>query len=302
MNAERGARGIREFTFNLQFDKFLSPDLSVLSPEITLSGIKDVAFQMRPEPILWCVLNNGDIATLAYQREQVIAAWTKQITDGDFESIAIIPGDNEDEVWVSVMRVISGSEARYVEQFQPIDWGTDINDCWFVDSGLDYSGVSESTFSGLDHLIGETVAIYADTLIQPSELVSVSGSITIDRAAKRVLAGMSYTSKLETLPLVIDPQDKAMNKKVRSVDFDFFETGYCQYGNGSNSNLTNINFRNDMNVDPNATAQGLYTSVVDFKHCMWPYGSMKKQTIYIESQQPMPLTIRSIVPKYKIYP
>jgi hypothetical protein len=299
---ERGARKVREFSFNLQFDKYLSPNLTVLSPEITESGIKDVAFQMRPDPILWCVLNDGEIATLTYEREQAVAAWTKQVTDGNFESVAIIPGTNEDEVWVSVKRVIDSNDARYVEQFQPVDWGSDVNDAWFLDSALSYTGTAETDFNGLDHLVGENVFIYADTIIAPNEVVDANGAITTDRAFERVLAGVPYTSKLETMPLAIDPQDKPMYKRIRNIAFDLYETGYCQYGNGANSTLTNINFKNDMNADPNATAQGLYTSQTRFRNCTWPYGSMKKQTIYVESQMPMPLTIRSIIPDYEISP
>lgn len=299
---ERGSRKVREFAYSLQFDKYLSPELTILSPEITDSGIKDVAFQLRSDPVLWCVLNNGDIATLTYQREQLVIAWTKQITDGDFESVAIISGDDEDEVWVSVRRTIEDSNARYVEQFQPFDWGSDANDCWYVDSGLSYDDTDANSFSGLDHLIGESVSIYADTLIESPEVVDANGEIVIDNDAARVLAGLPYTSKLETLPLVIAPQDKATNKKIRTVSFDFYETGACQYTNGANGTLENINFKNSLILDPNATAQDLYTSTVSFKKVYWPFGSRKKQTIYLESSQPMPLTIRSITPNYDIYP
>lgn len=301
---ERGAREVREFSYDLQFDKYLSPPLTILSPEITDSGIKDVAFQLRPNPILWCVLNNGDIATLTYQREQSVIAWTEQITDGDFESIAIISGTDEDEVWVSVERTVNSNTARYVEQFQPVDWGSDINDCWFVDSGLTYTGTATTGFGGIDHLIGETVSIYADTLIESNEVVDVNGEIVIDNAAARVLAGLPFTSKLETLPLRIDPQDKIANKKIKRIGFDLYETGHLQYGNGANSELTNTNsfFKNDLEADPNATRQGLYTSTDKPKVCNWFYGSRVKQTVYVETSQPVPLTIRSITTEFDLYP
>ncbi len=301
---ERGTRKVREFTFDFQVDKYQSPELTILAPEITESGIKEIAFQLRPASMLWCVLNDGNMATLTYQKDQSVVAWTKQTTDGSFESIAIISGTtgtNEDQVWVSVKRTIDGNDLRYVEQFQPRDFGLDINDAWFVDSGLSYDGVADVNFGGLSHLEGETLSIYADTLIESPEVV-VDSNITIDNAASRVLAGLAFTSKLETLPLVIDPQDRAKNKKIKFIDFDLFETGYMQYGNGANATLTNMNFKNSLDADPNATKQGLYTSVVAFKHVTWPsYGSRKKQTIYVESSQPMPLTIRAITTEYKIY-
>lgn len=296
---ERGSRKVREFSYSFQVDKYLSPDLTILSPDITDSGIKYIAFQLRPEPILWCVLNNGNMATLTYQRDQSVAAWALQTTDGDFESVAVIPGETEDQVWVSVKRNINSSDVRYVEQFQPRDWGSDNNDAWFLDSALTYTGSATDTFTGIDHLEGEAVSIYADLLIEKPETVA-SGSITIDHAAARVLVGLPFTSKLETLPLAIDPQDKPFNKKIRYVWFDLYQTGALQYGNGANSTVTNMNFKNSYILSDAPTNTDLYTSVVSMKRGLWNYGSMKKQTIYVETSQPMPMTIRSLTPEYNM--
>jgi hypothetical protein len=295
---ERSSRKVREFSYALQYEKYITPDLTILSENITESGIKDISFQLRPDPVLWCVLNNGEISTLTYQRDQVVIAWTKQITDGDFESVAIIPSDEEDEVWVTVKRTIDSNDYRYVEQFQPVSWGSDQNDCFFVDSGLSYSGTATDDFNGLDHLIGKTVSVYADGVIFSDVVVDANGAITIDAEASEVTVGLPYTSKLETLPLMIDPQDKAMNKKVSAVFFDFYQTGYCKYGNGANSDLTTANFQENSL----SARYDLYTSIVALKRFAFPYGSMKKQTIYVESDRPMPLCIRAIVPELTISP
>ncbi len=310
---ERGDRKIREFSYALASDKYRSTELTILAEDITESGIKDVAFQTRPEPILWCVLNDGNIATLTYRRDQLsqsspieIVGWAKQTTDGDFESVARIPGtgtnEKEDEIWVVVKRTIDGNDVRYIEQFQPRDWGTDQNDCWFVDSGLSYDGNDTNDFNGLDHLIYENVYVYGDGVIEPNEIVDANGGVIIDRVAGRVLMGLPFTSRFETLPIQIDPRDKAMNKKISSLDFDFLKTGACQYGSGSDSELENINFENDMNFDVNAVTQPFWTSEIDFKHVNWPYGSLKKQTIYCETDKPVPLTIRAIGLEFRIYP
>ena len=303
---ERGGRNIRKFGYDFQSDKFLSSNLTILSPEITESGLVDLAFQFRPEPIMWCVLDNGDIATLTYQQDQAVIAWTKQITDGDFESVATIPSSTgtEDEVWVSVLRTIDGNEARYIETFQPRIWGSDPNDAWFVDCGLSYDDTATAAFTGAGHLEGETVSIYANRLIESSEVV-VSGGFTIDNAAGRVLVGMPYTSKLETLPLVIDAQDKPMNKKINRVWFDVYKTGALSYGNGADSTLTVWKFDNDLDIDPSATAQDwdIYpgTSEVKPLDSMFVYGSRKKQTVYVETDAPVPMTIRNITPSYDMF-
>ena len=299
---ERGSRIVRQFSFDLQVDKYLAPPLTILAPEITESGVKEIAFQLRPDPILWCVLNNGDMATLTYQPEQSVIAWTKQITDGNFTSVTVIPGQtgtNEDQVWVAVERAIDSNTETYVEQFQSRIWGTDVNDAWFVDSGITYSGTATTSFTGADHLEAETVSIYADRLIESPEIV-VSGGFTIDNAASRVLVGMAYTSKLETLPLVVDPQDRATNKKIMAVWFDLYNTGYMRFGPTPTATLENMNFKNSLDADPNATAKDLYTSTTRARRGTWPWGTAKKQTIFIQSDQPMPLTIRSLTPEYQI--
>lgn len=66
-------------------------------------------------------------------------AWARHKTgvdqDDEFESVAVIPGANSEEVWVVVNRTIDGTDYKFVEQFQPVDFG-DQNDAWFVDSGI----------------------------------------------------------------------------------------------------------------------------------------------------------------------
>lgn len=288
---ERGARKIREFGFKLQSDKYESDDLNVLSTEITDSGIKDIAFQLRPNPILWCVLNDGEIATLTFQRDQSVIAWTKQITDGDFESVTVISGDDEDEVWVSVERTVEGSAVRYIEQFQPRDWGADQNDAWFVDSGLSYDSTATVNFAGLDHLEDESLAIWADSIILENETVS-SGTITIDVASEKVIAGLPFTAKLETLPIRADPQDLTLNKKIKRLWIDFIETGDCEFGNGANSDLTEVSFIEGATLSPVLT---FHTSSRRLGQYPWIYGGTMKQTVYIQSSKPVPLGIRAIV-------
>ena len=337
-----------------------------------------MAYQLRPSPILWCALNDGEMATLTYRRDQSVIAWTKQITDGDFESVAVISsGEDEDEVWVSVARTINGTTSRYIEQFQPQDWG-DQEDAWFVDSGLtddggagftvsgatqadpgaitavghdfsngeqvrfsdvvgmvelngrvytvagaatdtftlkdvtgahDYdtsdfteyiSGGSvihvENTYTNLSHLEGKTVSVFADGVILSDEVVS-GGAITIDTFANVTTAGLPYTSKLETLPIRVDPQDYTLNKRVRHLHVDFFETGAVRYGNGPDSDLTDVNFFSEATV---TAFQPFYTSTVTTKQFAWIYSGLRKQTIYLETDRPVPLGIRAVIPQIEI--
>ena len=210
--------------------------------------------------------------------------------------MVISSGAEEDEVWVSVERTIEGTAVRYIEQFRPHDWGDDQEDAWFVDSGLDYDSTATATFTGLDHLEGETVAVWADGIVQLSEVVS-DGSITIDVSSARVITGLPFTAKLETLPIRVDPQDMAMNKKIQRLWIDFYKTGDVSYGNRPDSDLTPVNFVEGASV---TAYQELHTSKYKLKQFPFVFGGMMKQTIYLESSKPVPLGIRAIVPQMEI--
>jgi hypothetical protein len=76
----------------------------------------------------------------------------------------------------------------------------DIEDAFFVDSGLSYDGAETTSITGLDHLQGEIEQILADGAVVPSDTV-VSGAITLDNAALKVHVGLGYESDLKTLRL-----------------------------------------------------------------------------------------------------
>ena len=293
---ERGNERVRAMAYDLRSDKYNSGDLTILAEDINDTGIKQIGFQMRPYQIMWCVLNDGTIATMLYQPDNEVIAWSKMVTDGDFESVAVVPGESgstseeEDEVWFVVKRVIGGEDVRTIEKLMPYDWGSDYEDAWFVDSGLGWDSTPAQTFTGLDHLIGETVQVYADANILGDEVVDPNGSITIDYPASRVIVGLEYTAKLETLPIVIDPQDKPYQKKILNMWVDYYLTGDLQYGMGNSSTLTSVNFNDTLKTSHEALDKYRFV-----------YGTMGKATMYLESSEPVPVTIRSLVPEVAAY-
>ena len=293
---ERGAERVRALNYALQTDKYKSGDLTVLAEDINDTGIKQIAFQMRPYQVMWCVLNYGSISTMLYQPDHEVIAWSKMVTDGDFESVAVVPGETggvheeEDEVWFVVRRTIGGIDQRTIEKLQPYDWGTDDEDAWFVDSGLAWDSTPASYFTGLDHLIGKTVQVYADANILGDEIVDPNGAITIDWAASRVIVGLPFTAKMETLPISIDPQDKPYQKKVLNVWVDYYRTGDLNYAMGNSGTVTPVNFGGEIKTSHEALDKYRFI-----------YGTMGKPTIYLESSEPVPVTIRSLVPEVQAY-
>ena len=136
---QRQGRRFRNIEYSFAADKYKSSDLTVLAEHITEGGIVQYAQQQQPEPVIWCVRADGQLIGLTHSAEQNVFAWHRHVTDGEFESVAVIPTDGEDRVYVIVKREIDGKTVRYIEWFRPYDWGDD-DDAWFVDSGLEFDG------------------------------------------------------------------------------------------------------------------------------------------------------------------
>lgn len=122
---QRGGRRLREMHYDFEKDSMIAEDLTVFANHITESKIKWMAYQRTPDPMLWCGLDNGEIAVLSYERSQDVWSWCRLITctsngavDSDFESGCVIPtSGEEDQVWVSVRRTIGSADVRYIEYF-----------------------------------------------------------------------------------------------------------------------------------------------------------------------------------------
>jgi hypothetical protein len=144
---QRGGKKVREFLYNFESDAHKADDLTVFAEHITGAGIVDMAFQRTPDPRLWCVRSDGELAVMVYERDQNVFSWYRFVTNGSFESVAVIYGGarQEDEIWVTVKRTFAGvnggSEVRYIERFKPQEFG-EVDNIMFLDSAVVVSSSS----------------------------------------------------------------------------------------------------------------------------------------------------------------
>jgi hypothetical protein len=144
---QRQQRKIREFAFVFENDSFQSPDLTILSSQVGKGGIEEIVYQQELSTVVWGVRNDGVLIGVTYLRDQQVVAWHRHLIGGTFgavthgvvESIAVIPGTGQDELWMIVKRTIDGTTRRYIEfmeaQFD-VDEGQEKADAFCVDSGL----------------------------------------------------------------------------------------------------------------------------------------------------------------------
>jgi hypothetical protein len=118
---QRAKRKIRELAYNFDTDGYIAPDLTILSENITFSGVVQMDYQQEPFSIVWCVRIDGKLTGMTYNRLQDVVAWHEHDfggTDAKCKSVAVIDVDtDEDQVWVIVERTINGATKKYVVRF-----------------------------------------------------------------------------------------------------------------------------------------------------------------------------------------
>jgi hypothetical protein len=118
----------------------------------------------------------------------------------------VLPGSDEDQVYYHVERNINGSTVRYLERQATEAESVGGAVSWMADCAVSYTGTAATSITGLDHLEGEEVVVWADGVdlspddtdgIQRTYTVS-GGAITLDTAQTNVVAGLPYTERAGT--------------------------------------------------------------------------------------------------------
>jgi hypothetical protein len=286
-------RKVREVTWSESQAKYIAPDLSAMAEHITKSGITSMAYQRNPDAIVWMTLADGSLISMTYEREQDVIAWAKHPSGGtsaSVESVAVIPGAAEDEVWVTIARTIGGQTRRFVEQMQPRDWGDDAEDAWFLDAALKYDSTPATVFSGLDHLNGETVAILGDGAVFPTQTVN-NGSITLDESASVVIVGLPARFNLKPMRADVNLRDGSTMgsiKKINEVVLSFLKAGNVEIGTDTDD-LRVIDWRTDEDYDsPPALFTGDKVESFDG-------GFSPDDSVLVTGDSPLPCTLRALV-------
>lgn len=286
---QRAGRKLRAMAYKYDSDAYGSPDMSVLSEHVTLSGVVSMAYQQEPESILFCVRSDGVLATMTVDRDQDVVGWARQITDGAFESVAAIPAVDGDQVWAVVRRTINGQTVRYIERF--------VDGCQ-IDGGISASNeAGQATWGGLGHLEGKTLDIVADGAVMQQQVV-VGGQIKLPRTAKVIQAGLPFATRIKTLtPEVQGGTGSAQGNSMRigEITLRFLNTTGCRVqGAGGYEQI--ISFRN---LGENVLDQPapLYSGVKRLENLGWERG---EASIEVIQDQPLPFHLLSVIKKMTI--
>lgn len=147
MFVERHGRKVRAMQYKFETDDYEAEDLNILANHFTLNDtFVEIAYQPSPHQVLWVITEDGYLYGLTYMPEQNVMGWHSHVlggTDVVVESIAVIPGDNHDDLWLAVARTVDSGTVRYIEKLSDPFVSGDISEAFFVDSGLSGEKVAE---------------------------------------------------------------------------------------------------------------------------------------------------------------
>jgi len=202
--------GTRVFQLSLVADPsaadYGAVDLSQLVPEVGEPSIVRAAVQRQPDTRVHFVRSDGKVALLVFDQTENTLCWLLIETDGEIEDACVLPGTSiEDEVYYVVKRTINGATKRYIEKWAQESEARGGTDNRIGDAFVTYSGAPTTVITGLGHLEGKSVAVWADgadvgtatsTASSWTQAHTVSGAqITLATAASEVCIAIPYRAQ-----------------------------------------------------------------------------------------------------------
>lgn len=282
---------IRDLAYSYDVDKYTGDDLNLLASHL-FEGHKIISmtYQQIPNSIVWCVRDDGLLLGLTYIKEQDIYAWHQHTTaGGKFVSVCNIGGSTEDKLYA----VIERGGQYYVEIMESRDKSTNVEDQFFVDSGITYEGEPTDEISGLEHLEGYTVAILADGNVLPQQTVE-NGKVLLGNKYKKVHVGLPIDAEIKTLPIDFTAQDGtylSRKKRIAAVTLLLKDSRGGLFGMKENE-LDEFKWRsNEAYGEPISLQTGKFK--VTIKSATYD----ETQQIIIKQPDPLPMTVLSLIPE-----
>ncbi|HJQ60827.1 MAG TPA: hypothetical protein VJ890_28240, partial [Vineibacter sp.] len=234
---QAGGTRLIQILFDPNASDYQAREADVLVPEIGEPGIAALAAQRQPETRVHFVRLDGTAALMIFNPVEDVSPFVEIETTGAsgfIEDVCVLPGRPENKVYYVVRRSIGGQTVRYIEKMASWAQSQGATDTRLSDSHVVYSGAATATVTGLSHLEGEAVVVWADGVCPWDEagdaprLFTVSGGqITIPTAASFVVAGLPYEARYKSAKLAYASMGGTalgQKKKLNYVGLSLFRT------------------------------------------------------------------------------
>ena len=315
---DRTEQRLYELAWNPEQTDYQANDLTVLVPDYNEVGIRQIAVQMKPDIRVHCVRNDGTVGMLVFDRAENVIAWVEVemgnygtvVEQGWVEDVAVLPGKVEDQVYYTVQRNTGPSglgEERYLEKFALESEAIGGTRNIIADSAVIYSGAPISTLTGLEHLQGFTVSVWADGADRGTGTVTIFGTPgELDLTAlsggdnapySDIVVGLPYTGQFKSARLgEIQGIGYLEHKRVNRIGFIARHMHYqgLQYGPDFN-NLYDLPLVENSQV----TADDFIWE--DYHEENFGFGGEwdEDSRICLQMQSPRPVTLLAAIVEYE---
>ena len=210
---QRSRKRAYVLSYSVEANDYVSQEISRFNPTVLNAGVTACAVQRIPDTRIWNVMDDGSVVCLTYEKSEDVIAWTTFETDGLVEDVMVLPNTDGDDVYFIVNRTIDGVTKRYRER---LTYDTDamggVNN-YMADSFKHQTVTASATVTGLDHLEGKDVVVWAagepllDANQDPATFTVTSGAITLPEAVTgTVIVGLPYEGRWKSTKLAYAAQ------------------------------------------------------------------------------------------------
>lgn len=217
---QRSGVKLLDSAYDLNADTHRSGDLTILNPDICSPGIKRLAVARQPETRVYAVLTNGEMRVYLREPSEDVQAWSRITTNGVIEDVITLPSMVEDYVYILVNR----NGKRRLERFSLLSDAVNEH----FDSALVLTSPG-TTITGLDHLNGLTVGVWADSRERGTYTV-LGGSITLPESYTKVVVGLPYIADYRSNKLSNFIEYSVQGRRKRVADISLAMLNYWPGG------------------------------------------------------------------------
>lgn len=289
-------QSLYEAIYTYEVDGYVARETSTLSEHLFAAGIAEIVYVAKPHSIVVCRRYDGKLVFFTYDRAHKVSGATLVDFGGEVESVLDLPGATGTDLWMTVKRTVDGATVRYVERLAEF-WRED-----YTVQGLpvyaacaaQYSGAATDEVTGLTHLEGETLGVWADGR-DIGDAVVDSGVLTLPGGieAEDIVVGLRMPWRLKTMRLSqIGNQDgSGLGRRVTIINghIDLCESAGIRLGTEGGP-MDDLRFEDEAEEnpgDPVPLRTGMFPGPVDDN---WRNDGV----IAIEGDRMYPATVRAI--------
>ena len=221
---QRGGGRLRALAYRYEVDGLVSPEISTLSAHIgeDHKGIKEITYQQEPQSLVWLVLGDGKAASITFNREQEVIAWSQHDFACETLSICSLPS----ELGSDYCYMLTNRSGQVVLEEISFNAYTDCERSIVLNK-------KQNTFDNSDFTFLNNMSIYQITAdVQYSIDHSIKGNTVdlgdIDTSEQQTInVGQAINSIVDMFPPELSqaPSSSLSNKaKALAVSFFFYRT------------------------------------------------------------------------------